>query len=519
MATLSDLTSRYLDGDVAVSVETTKVEPLIDGKAYFEAVYTAIESTAGGDVVYILGWAFDDKMTGPRTTGIGDLLADKAKLGVDVRVILTAGVYLQYQKRVGPFAENFAVAQRLRALTRGGTKPLAARVVLDWSGQRASGTHHQKAVLVKIPSLVQAFVSGLDFLPSRYDARPHTELTWGTTAAAWGWHDAGVRLTGKAVERVWENFRSRWYEAARLPQRSYYKAEPVVGGEEDDVSLVQVAMNPASLPVDVSVSPTVDPVASPGRAVQVLRSRYPFKRLPERWSETPDKGIFEVASVLKKAIGAAQRYVYVEDQFLADSLTFGFVPPGYSLFPELLQVVRDKPVKLILVGSDVSDPTDLGAGPRNQTIAEAGDVKDSLLDELGSPKSSRVTVWRVAGTTVHSKIVIVDDEFAAIGSANLHSRSMYGIDSELQVAFVDANPSPDSVVKQLRVDLWAEHLRLPLPLSATLQAQLDDLDTALGIWRTSWLPPGSDQSMWRVTGHPAGFDASVSALEPVEPGD
>lgn len=59
---------------------------------------------------------------------------------------------------------------------------------------------------------------------------------------------------------------------------------------------------------------------------------------------------------------------------------------------------------------------------------------------------------------IHSKLLIVDDESAIIGSANLNDRSMLGMrDSELAVL---VRNSPE-FVQGLRTKLWAEHCGLP----------------------------------------------------------
>ena len=56
--------------------------------------------------------------------------------------------------------------------------------------------------------------------------------------------------------------------------------------------------------------------------------------------------------------------------------------------------------------------------------------------------------------SVHAKLMIVDDVWATVGSANLHRFSLFG-NSEMNVSFHDP-----AVAKQLRVDLFREHLGL-----------------------------------------------------------
>jgi hypothetical protein len=45
---------------------------------------------------------------------------------------------------------------------------------------------------------------------------------------------------------------------------------------------------------------------------------------------------------------------------------------------------------------------------------------------------------------------------------------------------------------------------------------LADLDLALGIWRSAWLPAGAAASTWRTAGAPDGFEPSERVLIPVE---
>src|SRR6266403_614695 len=59
---------------------------------------------------------------------------------------------------------------------------------------------------------------------------------------------------------------------------------------------------------------------------------------------------------------------------------------------------------------------------------------------------------------IHSKVLVVDDEFLTVGSANLNNRSM-GLDTECNIA-VEARGEPDQTkaIASLRNRLLAEHL-------------------------------------------------------------
>ncbi|MEO8631531.1 MAG: phospholipase D-like domain-containing protein, partial [Betaproteobacteria bacterium] len=92
-------------------------------------------------------------------------------------------------------------------------------------------------------------------------------------------------------------------------------------------------------------------------------------------------------------------------------------------------------------------------------VARVASRKKSLTHEFGSPQ-----------IYVHSKVCIVDDVFATIGSANANGRS-FALDTELNVSWVD----PALKVRAFRIDLWSELLGLP---ASEIAAWTPDLFTA-----------------------------------------
>ncbi|MCW0214831.1 MAG: hypothetical protein OJJ54_15845 [Pseudonocardia sp.] len=61
----------------------------------------------------------------------------------------------------------------------------------------------------------------------------------------------------------------------------------------------------------------------------------------------------------------------------------------------------------------------------------------------------------------------------------------------------------------------AEHLRTPL--TEELRPHLEDIDLAIGIWHSHWLPPDAPAGSWRRAGYPAGFAPEERVLVPVGP--
>ncbi|WP_211247457.1 phospholipase D-like domain-containing protein [Cryptosporangium arvum] len=475
-------------------VEDSHWQPIVDGVAYFQELTRLLEQVGPGDAVYIASYQADPDLDLGRP--LKDLLAEKVADGADVRVVLSAAEYsggipwLPF----GPFRANVVAARALRGwlpTTREvATPPLHDRVLLDWSGP-VLGSNHQKLIVFSINRTLTAFVGGLDLVPSRWDTTPHDRLRLGVHR--WGWHDGAARLCGPAAQRVWEVFRSRWENAVKLPPRFLPRRWFVYprGGA--------TALNPADAPRTVPPPPAQPARDAPGVALRVLRSYAPWK-VYRRGMRTPAvvrKGTYEVYGTLITAIRAARRYIYLEDQYFHES------PGGnrhYELYGEL-RAAAERGVKVILVGSGRRDPADGGDSTVRPVIT--GDLR-RMIKRLPPPARTNVVMYRVRDLTVHTKLMLIDDVFASIGSANFFSRSMVGTDSELTCAVVTTGRA----VTELRVSLWAEHLRAPAV------DDLEDLDTALGIWRTEWLPAGHPPDTWRRAGAPAGFAPAEQVLIP-----
>ncbi|TQS41219.1 phosphatidylserine/phosphatidylglycerophosphate/cardiolipin synthase family protein [Cryptosporangium phraense] len=486
-------------------VEDSGWQPIVDGVDYFRELTELLDRVGPGDGLYIASYSADPDLdlTGRNERPFTDILAEKAADGADVRVVLSAAEYSGGVPWLpfGPFRANVVAARAMRdwrPTTRDVAEPpLLKNVLLDWSGP-VLGSNHQKLVVFCLGGVVTAFVGGLDLLPSRWDASPHDRLR--LRQYRWGWHDAAARLTGPAAERVHEVFRSRWENAAKLPPRFIAKVIPrrYFTFPRGGITVI----NPPDAPPTVPPIAAQPPQPTTGVALRVLRSYAPwrvYRRMGWRRLRTPvvvRTGTHEVYDTLITAIRAARRYIYLEDQYFHES------PGGnrhFELFGEL-RAAAERGVKVILVGSGRRDPADGGDSTVRPVIT--GDLRRHVIRKLPPAARLNVVMYRVRDLTVHTKLMLIDDVFASIGSANFFSRSMVGTDSELTCAMVTTG----SAVTDLRVRLWAEHLRTPVV------PELADLDTALGIWRREWLAPGQAPDTWRRAGAPEGFAPTEQVL-------
>lgn len=525
MPTLDELQTKYFPAGVGTGGPfdaNSVVKPIIDGVDYFAAIYASMQGTSGAaDAIYVLTWEFDpdfrliDDPPGGSAISLGALLRAKARAQVDVRIVLNGNFnYRPYGVAFKPFQNNLKATRLLRS-----DPALRDRILYDYSGASATGSHHQKALIVRSATELVAYVGGMNLIPNHRDAAPHN-LKHYPDGSPWGWHDVGLRLTGEAVKGVLENFRRRWVEAAALPQPLLHTTWEDVSGIGAVTKEFGDPLSPPPLPSGLT-SPV--PVPTPTQAsVRVLASRYQWKKTVTIGSNTPwltapqSAPLTQVYDVLKQAISQAQRYIYIEDQFLSDQFAAENIPAEYSLFDDLAARVNANPIlNVILVGSGRGDPDDLvvlrllrGAGGQ-LNLTRNDNLKTKLFANLDSAVRGNVAVWRVLNATVHSKLVMIDDEFLSIGSANFQSRSMYGVDAELQVATV----ATDTTIQDFRVKLWAEHLRLASPIDPAAESALRNIEAALGIWGDEWYL--FDEQLWHADQHPFGYDPAASALREV----
>ena len=440
--------------DVAAVSRRSTVEPIIDGEEYFDQLNTMIHSLNAGDAWYVTGWWFNPDFEFANNEKLGELLADRAADGVDVRIIIwTNRQLIDYPSLAGAFLaplRGLAIANIKAAETLRGENSLQHRVLIDWSGNAAS-SHHMKVNVFSQGGDLTAFVGGIDYADYRLASPPHDQ-------PGHFWHDAGVRVTGEAAERVLETVVTRWREATTLSLATY----DIGDGTKD--------YNPAPL----ALTPPVAGAAlaeSADTSIQVVRSFPDSKEFGfisnTRWDTLPRTGVHETKKTFQKMLGAALRYIYIEDQ------AFDAVD---SLFPALVAACK-RGVKVIAVLPGQPDPID-GTAPLPPVLSD--EVRAGILKKLTADEQKNLAVWQLKGITVHSKLILIDDELMSIGSANFMDRSMeftfLGDDSECSVVAV----STGDLVRDLRVSLWSEHLRV-----SGQEAELRNLES-LGIWRPEW---------------------------------
>jgi phosphatidylserine/phosphatidylglycerophosphate/cardiolipin synthase-like enzyme len=482
--------------------EGNTVTPLVDGDNYFHALRIEVDTLKApggtGKFFYFANWwlalagyaggtptmgsgltswtgllnpispfKLDDELGGPYPDFI-DELATMSANGTDVRALVwISPLIVQFEEAAGRSGLYHVNASSLLSIDALRQKPgMGKSACLNILGHPL-GAMHLKMVVCGDGTGGRAYVSGIDLVNNRIDGQMHPD------GSTFGWHDAGTKVEGEAVQGVYNYFQQLWKEVLARSTETFRIGDTKVKSKVDGT--LQVPNRTFSSP------------ASGGMHVQVLRTapamnfaigetaRAPiscFKRLVsgfrrDKWSPAAQDGIFEFKLSLKKAISNAQRYIYVEDQ--------GFV--GQPIMDWLREALASNPnLKLIMVHH--ADPAD---GP--EVLKQTSTAINNHLCSSSMNMDAQIAFYeRQDQVVVHSKTWIVDDQFIIVGSTNCYRRALY-TDGEISVAVLDEDATTNHVAIRYRNMLWAEHCG---KYSDPERAAFNDLARAIKIWDTTW---------------------------------
>ncbi|KAL0337450.1 UNVERIFIED_CONTAM: Phospholipase D alpha 1 [Sesamum calycinum] len=494
--------------------------PLAGGKYYephrcWEDIFDAISNAK--HLIYITGWSVYTEITLVRDTRrpkpggditLGELLKKKANEGVRVLMLVwddrtsvgllkQDGLMATHDEETGNYFRDTEVHCVLCP-----RNPDDGRSIIQNIEIGTMFTHHQKIVVVdsELPNgnaerrRIVSFI-GIDLCDGRYDTQFHSLFRTldtahhddfhqanfkGATIHKGGprepWHDIHCKLEGPAAWDVLYNFEQRWRKQ---------------GGKDLLLELQELQR------IIIPPSPVTFPDDHETWNVQVFRSidggaAFGFPDSPE---EAAKSGLVSgkdniidrsIQDAYIHAIRRANRFIYIENQYFlgssfswyskdikdADIGALHLIPKELSLKIAILDwqkrtmtmMYRDI-VEALKAKGIVANPKDyltffcLG----NREVKRSGEYEPS---EKPDPDTdyARAQEARRGMIYVHAKMMIVDDEYIIIGSANINQRSMDGArDSEIamgayQPYHLSCKQPARGQVHGFRMAVWYEHM-------------------------------------------------------------
>ncbi len=345
-----------------------------------------------------------------------ELLVEKAKEGVEVKIIVWEP---RLVLRILPGADERGIDGRADEVNvineiaerHGISKKLMLRI--DSSAPSLTSAHHEKIVIVDNQV---AFCGGLDLSRGKWDTSSHDYDNPLRDADSEPWHDVHAMVTGPVVWDLVYHFHQRWrYSQSRNVKK---------------VRNLRIRSN--------------YPVRGNQGNVQAVALR--------TWNELDRHGGIQAwyAAMFRKA----KNSIYIENQF----------PFQNSFATTLLEkrLKEERQLKVIIVcPMEPNLPGFIGSMIAKMSV---NDVNDNLAALRRAGDGIRVKTYSLVSQHptiatkrrqiyVHSKIMIVDDKWITIGSANI-DKNGFRDSSEFNLGITSPR-----LASELRMRLWKEHLQ------------------------------------------------------------
>jgi phosphatidylserine/phosphatidylglycerophosphate/cardiolipin synthase-like enzyme len=316
------------------------------------------------------------------------------------------------------------------------------------------GIHHQKLLVVSGSSGLIAFVGGMDINPTRVTSDGSFQPL----------HDVQLRIIGKESASLLRAFQDRWLDhpdSAQLDQKQFKKARTQVAA---DFALVARSKLDPDLPTATRSGSGKNDV---NHAVTIGRT---FAELP-KFNNATNSEVYSFAprgeesgwKIVQNAIQKARSFIYIEDQYFVSR----------RLKQELLRKLQDKNFEMLIVLMESSSSFENSSTFFDNEFPYLPAARNEIRTDFLAVDPKR-TKWRLfslqassdpgrqqfCGSYVHSKTMIIDDDFAVIGSANADDRG-YTYDTEVVVGVTDdpnGRASRQKFARNLRLNLWHKHL-------------------------------------------------------------
>ncbi|MEZ5816489.1 MAG: phospholipase D family protein [Hyphomicrobiaceae bacterium] len=433
------------------------VTALIDGSHYMADLRETLLACDG--TLLIAGWRVTGAQILNPTIAAGrlsgdsffDLIKAAAKRGCSVKALLfnVPGTRMPGPFRLWHAKDNYDFARAIREF--GGEALLDSRLA-----RIPASAHHQKFIVAtsKSGGSSVAYVGGIDVCLDRWDHAAHDGaperqqdgVEVGAiethTASQPAWHDVQVRVEGPAVVQIWQAFRDRWNDPR--PANS-------------DRALADFQTR-----ADIEWIPPIE-VARGTLAVQVNQT-LPAGVFPDEGGP----GESTVARAHALAIDRAEHFIYIEDQYIWP-----------CELVEHLENALQRGVRVLMVVARDYDAPGLAMVAKRLRL--------QVVDRLRRAGGHLFRIFHIERNDgkqiyLHSKLIIVDDRYVSVGSANFNARSLTN-DTELQLGIVDMEHvesiiggKPQTVCRfahDLRRTLWAEHIEVDATLLRDPVASID----------------------------------------------
>ena len=409
-----------LGTNCSVIAAVDEAAALVDADIYYRAAHRAIAGAKR--YVMVSGWQFDSSVEMLR----GDAAAS-TEAPSQLLQLLTWACERNPELEVYVLAWDFSPVFLLerewfqkRVFDSAGSK----RIHFQWdSFFAAHASHHQKLLVV---DGTIAFSGGMDICSSRWDTRAHEPENSlrhnGDGKPCKPYHDVQAFVRGPVVAPLQELFYDRWIQN---------------GGDMKRLA-----------PVD-HPPPTLSELCDGALPLRLSSAAVSQTRVAPEGDKTP--ALLHIRKLYEDAIERAEALVYIEQQYFTSRAVLR------SFMRRLTNGALPKLQIVVILPHGGDTPKERFALGEAQAFVLNG-IR-CAAEEHGHAfgaftTGTRLPTGELKATFMHSKVLLVDDRFVSIGSANMTNRSL-GLDTELNLSWEHEHAVDD--ITELRASLLAEH--------------------------------------------------------------
>jgi phosphatidylserine/phosphatidylglycerophosphate/cardiolipin synthase-like enzyme len=424
-----------LGGLVPMRLSTNnQVEVLVDSETSYQRMVNSIKNAKNS--VWILQLAFDPDTIATYASPVPlpgstaqpvDVLANallqahqSLPLGsfVSIKILLNANIWKNTSGKLRDFFVNKGAA--INRLTVRGINAFPL-------------IQHAKMMLIDGK---EAYILGFPFEDEYWDSALHRNIEPRRPKGALKGrpaHTVSLRIAGKAVDDLEDLFIELWND----------RDDQDFGGR------------------DHLAPHRVFGAVPSGQSVQVIRT------VPVGYLSRLANGEMGVLEAYQRAIAEAQNFIYLEHQYFS----------ARPIFEALQNALQNKPALQVILLINENPDIPGYKGWQNIRLKMMGFEQHPRLGVFTlwsvSPPSTTASVADINQIYVESKVAIVDDKWATVGTANLDGVSQNSFDLsfpgqdrrnfEVNASLFDGigGQPPTGNIALIRRQLWAEHLGLP----------------------------------------------------------
>jgi phosphatidylserine/phosphatidylglycerophosphate/cardiolipin synthase-like enzyme len=364
-----------------------------------------------------------------------NLLMQKAKQKIDIKVLIWEPRpivrKLPNSRKRGLEARGKKVEGILEAAKRFGVEDYIT-IRLDSKAPTLTSGFHEKIMIIDNQI---GFCGGQDLSLGKWDTNDHEFDNPLRDPGSEPWHDIHAMVEGPIVWDLIYHFNQRWLY-------SIWK----------DIQQVKKIVKPSSIGSYLFSSSPSTALSFTGNGYTEITALRTWKQLSENGQESIQGG-GSVCAWYDTMFSKAKDSVYIEDQFLFQDKTITQILVNRLKEQKDLKVITVGPMEPNLPGLVFGTISKESINHINSNLAALRKAGQNRVRTYSLISQHNVFNDRRKQIYIHSKLMIVDDKWVTIGSANTDKDGLeYSTEFDLGIV------SPD-LSQRLRVKLWREHLK------------------------------------------------------------